>query len=276
MNFTAHNILLSNGQKTMGDQQILLNESAEWAAIKKSLDFFYPGSKEERSRIRVVDLGCLEGGYAVEFAKMGFDTVGIEARQENVDNCNMVKESLGLTNLTFVRDDVRNLPQYKQFDIAFCYGLLYHLNDPANFLNIMGQCTSKMLLLNTHFAPEFDIRYKLGPINTYFLAPLQKRMPFLANHKNFRLSGITTNEGYKGRWYNEWSKNEKKAKVEKMLWAAYNNHQAFWLTKKELTKAIHNAGFNSVFEQFDYTGDRIPENYTEYYKRTMFVGIKHS
>jgi len=40
---------------------------------------------------RLVDLGCLEGGYAVEFARDGFDTLGIEVRQSNFKNCQRVK-----------------------------------------------------------------------------------------------------------------------------------------------------------------------------------------
>lgn len=275
MKFTAHNILLNNGQKTMGDDSILLSDSAVWSSIKKTVDLFIPPTAGDRSKMRVVDLGCLEGGYAAEFARMGFDSLGIEARAENIENCNYVKDNLGLSNLNFAQDDVRNMANYGKFDITLCYGLLYHLNDPAAFLKLISGCTTKMLLLNTHFAPETDIRYRLGPLNKYFIAPIQKRTRLFEHQYNYRLSPITENEGYKGRWFKEWTPGTKKEKIEKLLWASYNNHRSFWLTKKELTKAMHAAGFNSVFEQFDYTGDLFRENYTQYYNRTMFVAIKH-
>jgi hypothetical protein len=71
------------------------------------------------------------------------------------------------------------------------------------------------------------------------------------------------------------NKNDNIENIEKNLEASYNNPKSFWPTKKELTKALHNAGFDSVFEQFDFTGDTTPENYTEYNQRTMFVAVKH-
>jgi SAM-dependent methyltransferase len=275
MEFTAHNILLNNGKKTLSDKDILLSESAVWKSIVKSLDLFFPGTKEERKKLRVVDLGCLEGGYAVEFAKLGFDTLGIEAREDNLQKCEYVKSNLGLTNVNFVKDDVRNLANYGKFDIVLCYGLLYHLNDPIAFLKTVSECTNKLLFLNTHFATERDIRYGVGFINTYFIAPLQKRTKLFEFTKNHRLSPITTNEGYRGRWMKEWSKGINKSRLEKLLWASYNNDQSFWLCKKDLTMAMHDVGFNSVFEQFDYTGDIMPHNYTHYMNRAMFVAVKH-
>ena len=72
MQFTAHNILLSSGEKTIPGDAVLLSESALWKSIVKTTDLFLPSTREERSRMRVADLGCLEGGYAVEFAKLGF------------------------------------------------------------------------------------------------------------------------------------------------------------------------------------------------------------
>jgi hypothetical protein len=32
---------------------------------------------------RIADLGCLEGGYAVEFARLGMNATGIEVRDSN-------------------------------------------------------------------------------------------------------------------------------------------------------------------------------------------------
>lgn len=272
MNFIAHNILLNTGQKTRGEESKLIAENSWWKAANKTIDLFFPNT--DKHTLRAVDLGCLEGGYAVELARAGFDTTGIEARTENFEKCQFVQQHLDLPNLQFVKDDVRNLSKYGQFDVTFCYGLLYHLDDPAAFLKIISRCTSKLLLLHTHFALEYDLWYEAGTINR-ILAPVQKRIPMLNKRRNYKLSKLTTHEGYKGRWYNEWRKNSDIAKIEKNLEASYNNPSSFWPTKKELTKALHDAGFNSVFEQFDFTGDSTPENYTDYNQRTMFVAIKH-
>ena len=135
MNFTAHNILLNNGQSTMGNGPVLMSDSAIWAAIRKTVDFFLPPDTTESNKIKVADLGCLEGGYTVEFARMGFQSLGIEARADNIQKCNYVKHHLDLPNLAFIQDDARNLSAYGKFDIVYCSGLLYHLHDPVRFLH---------------------------------------------------------------------------------------------------------------------------------------------
>jgi SAM-dependent methyltransferase len=274
MKFTSHNILLNNGEKTKGDNEILLSDSAVWKSIENTVNLFMPGTRESRKKLRVVDLGCLEGGYAVEFARLGFDTLGIEARDENVAKCNYVKDSLNLSNLQFVKDDVRNIKKYGKFDIVLCYGLLYHLNDPVAFLKQVGECTSGIMLLNTHFAPMHDLRYSFGLLNSYFIGPIQRKTGLLNYTRNWKLSRLTYNEGYRGRWYKEWSKKWSKDKVEKSLWASYNNERSFWLCKKDLTMALHAANFDSVFEQFNYTGDLTPHDFPLYHSRSMFVAIK--
>ena len=272
--FTAHNILLSNGKKTLDDNTILLAESAVWKSIESSLNLFFPGNKEERSRLRVVDLGCLEGGYAVEFARMGFDTLGIEVREENISKCNYVKSDLNLPNLQFVKDDVRNIAAYGKFDIVLCYGLLYHLNDPIDFIKKVSNCNNKLMFLNTHFAPERDLRYSLGLLNHFLIGPIQKRTGLFEFEKNYRLSSLQSNEGYRGRWKKEFSKGASQMIREKSLWSSYDNEQSFWLCKTDLAKALHDAKYDYVFEQFNYTGDIMPENYTHYYNRAMFVAAK--
>jgi SAM-dependent methyltransferase len=256
----------------MGNNPFLIAKNSWWKAAHKTINLFIPDG--DKNKMRVVDLGCLEGGYTVELARLGFQTLGIEAREENIQKCNYVKQHLTLPNLNFVKDDVRNLTKYGTFDITFCYGLLYHLDDPAAFLKTIGNNTTKLLLLHTHFALENDLLYELSTVNRFF-APLQKRIKFLNYRRNYKLSKLTINEGYKGRWYQEWNKNDNIENIEKNLEASYNNPKSFWPTKKELTKALHNAGFDSVFEQFDFTGDTTPENYTEYNQRTMFVAVKH-
>ena len=274
--FTSHNILLPDGTKTQSDTEPLLSESNLWKSVERSVNLFFPISKDERKNLKVADLGCLEGGYAVEFARLGFTTIGIEAREENIKKCNYIKEKLNLPLLSFVKDNVRNIGNYGKFDIILNYGLLYHLDDPFNFLKITygSMKDNGLLLIHTHFAAERDIRYAMPFINRHFIAPIQKRTGFFQFTHNYRLSRMTKNEGYRGRWYREWPAKLSKKEIEKSLWASYDNEKSFWPCKKDLTAALHDAGFTHVFEQFDFTGDKIPHNYTYYNSRTMFVASK--
>src|ERR671937_236393 len=93
MEFTAHNIELPDGTQTMPGEP-LLREWGICTAALRTLRALVP--VREGAAPRVVDLGCLEGGYAVEFARAGYDVIGIEGRQSNVDKCEYVAAALEL------------------------------------------------------------------------------------------------------------------------------------------------------------------------------------
>lgn len=274
LNFISHNILLPDGGKTMEDRRPLLSRTRAWLSIKESLDQFLPAFKENVASSKVVDLGCLEGGYAVEFARLGYQTLGIEARVSNLDKCLHVKEKLDLPNLDFVQNDARDLDHYGPFDIVLCYGILYHLDDPVAFLKKVFQQTKRMLLLHTHYAPEGDWRYNLGLVNRYVIAPIQNRTHLFEHAKNYQLSRLTTHEGYRGRWYTEWRSSSSPEKIEGKSLSSYNNPKSFWLCRTDLTKALSDVGFRHVFERFDHVGKGQWTDYPRFYSRSMFIALK--
>ena len=131
--WTAHNIYLDNGNATIDSAQPSIAQDPIFLQTKLMLDLLYPDRKS-RGAIRIADLACLEGGYSIEFARMGFDVTGIEIRESNLAACYAVQEQLNLDNLKFVRDDVRNIAQYGSFDVVFCCGIYYHLDKPMDFM----------------------------------------------------------------------------------------------------------------------------------------------
>jgi SAM-dependent methyltransferase len=204
---------------------------------------------------RIVDLGCLEGGYALEFARMGLDAFGIEVRQSNFENCLEVKRRCGLQNLDFAKDDVWNLPKYGPFDVIFCCGLLYHLDRPRDFIRVMGSQARDAVIINTHYAP-WD--WYPGSV--------------------FQLSEITRHEGLPGRWYFEHDAKDD-ATREQLKWASWDNQRSFWPVKEALLQAISEAGFDLVFEQFDTLGDILSNGTSDETVRNhrgVFVGIRTS
>lgn len=141
--FTAHNITLPDGTQTCPQNPVL----AETASCQTILRLF------DREGVRTIaDLGCLEGGHAVALAQAGFEVTGVEARARNIANCQIVEEAFALPNLRFVQDDVRNLAAHGPFDGVLCSGLLYHLDQPAAFLKLLGKVTGKILVVQTHWS----------------------------------------------------------------------------------------------------------------------------
>jgi SAM-dependent methyltransferase len=246
--FTAHNVVLPDGTETRPESPVLADTALARAAVRMAYAQCPPS---DGHRPRVADLGCLEGGYAVEFARAGYDVVGIEARTDSIARCNYVKRELALENLEFIQDDVRSLAQYGEFDVIFCCGLLYHLDMPGEFLRCLGNLTTRLLLLHTHYA---------------------ENQP----NPNYPLTDLVEHEGMIGRWYPEtpptgWTSMDM---MEASAWASWRNTASFWPLKRHLLAAIRDAGFPIVCEQFDALDDITEDPYIKRHSRSMFVGIK--
>lgn len=174
----AHNVLLNDGSRTVPEQTELLTDQGWFRSALATMIAHVP--PEGDAQPTVIDVGCLEGGYAAGFARAGYDAVGLDARQSNLDRCSVVAEGVDLPNLRFVHGDARELEQLGVFDIVFCCGLLYHLDGPVEFLRAASAATKRLLLVHTHFAPDDN--------------------PSTADAvERYRLSAMTLNEGKLGR-----------------------------------------------------------------------------
>jgi SAM-dependent methyltransferase len=282
--FTAHNIRLDDGSFTKPDEIVI--SSAPWfLSAKRVLLSVFSG---ERSSVRIADLGCLEGGYSVEFARLGFDVLGLDVRTSNIEACKYVKSKTDLPRLQFVQDNVWNLANHGRFDAVFCCGLLYHLDQPRRFIDLLNAATKKLLILQTHFSVAHD--YGKGAraaitdmkpfrhIRRHIRGMLRPGRSQPGTHGKFRLSEIAENEGLQGRWYQEFKTDEAFQKRESSRWASWDNKRSFWIQREYLIEAIHKAGFDAVFEQFDSLGDDIASEMLQgYYKtdtRGTFIGLK--
>lgn len=246
--FTAHNIALDDGELTLPGRTLLKDEP-NFISAKKLLSLAFSG---EYSQYRIADLGCLEGGHSVEIARLGFNVTGFEVRESNMAACQFVKNRVNLKNLNFVKDDVWNIEKYGKFDAVFCLGLLYHLDKPVSFINMLSRITRKLLVIHSHFATH---------------EPITK----------FNLSEISSNEGVLGRWFTEFDE-ETFNNREAHKWSSWGNKRSFWLMREHLLQSIKSSGFGIVLEQYDCLGDIAESMTTGYYKSdnrgSYFVGLK--
>jgi Methyltransferase domain len=171
--------------------------------------------------LRVLDLACLEGGYAVEFALQGAQVVGIEGRRANLVKAEFAKEVLGLNNLDLFQDDVRNLNEarYGRFDVVLCCGLLYHLDVPDlfEFMQRVSDVCDYMLLLDTHVSlqPAEAVQYQ----------------------------GKT----YHGWHYREFQPGTPSKQKEQSREASLDNDESFWLTRPSLWNLLAHVGFTTSY-----------------------------
>jgi 2-polyprenyl-3-methyl-5-hydroxy-6-metoxy-1,4-benzoquinol methylase len=120
--WTDHNIQIADNVFTIGEA--IVSEK-----VRRVLQVVADLAGKPLSEIRVLDLACLEGQYAVEFARHGARAVAIEGREANFEKANFAKRMLSLDNLQLIRGDVRDLSREKHgvFDVVLCLGILYHL-----------------------------------------------------------------------------------------------------------------------------------------------------
>lgn len=262
--FTAHNIRLDDGTFTKPDVGYSMEAHPWVVSSKRILETVFPGDKRG---LRLVDIGCLEGGYAVEFARMGFQVLGLDVRDANIAACRYVKSRTDLPNLEFVKDNALNLANYGAFDVAFCCGLLYHLDRPKQFLEGLSSVTNKLVILQTHFATK--------------AARMRSCLPWWVRQvfaDKYALSRLGENEGLMGRWYTEFPSDKSFGRRESIRWASWDNRRSFWVQREYLFQAIQDVGFDLVMEQYDNLGPSIAENMLKgYYRmdsRGTFIGIK--
>jgi 2-polyprenyl-3-methyl-5-hydroxy-6-metoxy-1,4-benzoquinol methylase len=304
LEFTDHNIRLDDGTFTKPESTLSMVDHPWFKSARGILETVFPGDK---SQLRLADVGCLEGGYAVEFARMGFQVLGVDVRELNIAACNYVKSKTDLPHLEFVQDNAFDIAKYGEFDAVFCCGLLYHLDRPKEFLETLSGVTKKLLILQTHFSlinpSRGPISQKLAelkfrvPVVARFVLPglqwvlarmLRKPKPesfYLSLPRNLWLSPASENEGLPGRWFPEFSSDRGGSwwlpslrDRETLKWSSWDNQRSFWIQREHLLQTMRDVGFDLVMEEYDNLEPNIAEcllggSYQSTLRGT-FIGIK--
>lgn len=226
--WTGHNILLTPTESTLGLHIPLISDDPRTLTIKALI------RRDALPKVRVLDLGSLEGGLSFEMAREGWETVGIEGRRSNFEKAELIRQYFALDHLRFEHRDVKSLdPQHDgTFDAILCCGLLYHLDDPFTFLEQLGRLLAPdgLLFVDTHVAPDEEAA-------RHGTHAAQLSEPVTIEH-----GGHT----YEGKWFSE----PREGDVLDQQWSATSNERSFWPTRRSLIRGIYNAGFHAVAELF--------------------------
>jgi hypothetical protein len=186
--------------------------------------------------------------FSIEFALHGAKVTGVDAREANIKKALFAKETLGLKNVEFIQDDVRNLSvqKYGRYDVLLCSGILYHLNTPDVFVFIenMYEMVEKLVIIDTHVS--------LNP----------------------RVSVIHKEKEYHGHTVREHSYSDSEEAKLKRLWSSFGNNISFWFTRPSLINLLSHTGFSSIYECFDPPHLNFERPSLEHEGRCTFVAIK--
>lgn len=172
--------------------------------------------------LRILDLGCGEGVYAIEAGLRDADVVALDARTERMDLGVACAARHGITNVRFVQEDVRRVTRqaYGEFDVVYALGLLYHLDAPDVFSvleNIYELCT-RMVVVDTIMS--------------------------LTGESGVEWRGRV----YRGQRCREHGDDDSNEVRRSRVLRSIDNTFSFRLTRESLVRALQDVGFTSVFE----------------------------
>jgi 2-polyprenyl-3-methyl-5-hydroxy-6-metoxy-1,4-benzoquinol methylase len=215
--WTAHNFLLYDGIFTM--KNVVVGDEIK---IRRVLQVVSDISSRPLSELRVLDLACLEGGYSIEFARMGSRVCAIEGRTANIEKARFAAQVLNLKNIDFYKDDVRNLnvSKYGTFDVVLCLGILYHLDVPDlfHFIESLFSVCTHFLVIDTHISLKPETPFSYG------------------------------GQQYWGKTVVEHPPDSTPEQVQKRVWSSLDNPQSVYLTRSSLLRLLSTTGFSSVYE----------------------------
>jgi SAM-dependent methyltransferase len=174
------------------------------------------------AELRILDLGCGEGVYAIEAALRGAEVLALDARIERMRDGADCAQRHGLEDVTFGQEDVRRVSRDTQgeFDIVYCLGLLYHLDVPDVFsvLERVYELCGRLLVVDTLITPEPDLEVE---------------------HRD---------RAYEGSRYREHEDDDSDEDRRSRVLRSIDNDLAFRFTQTSLLRALHEVGFSSVFQ----------------------------
>jgi SAM-dependent methyltransferase len=109
--------------------------------------------KPELDLENAIDVGCGLGHFSGLLNSLGFHVIGVDGRAENVNESARRFPAIQFLNIN-VED--AQITQLGTFDLVFCFGLLYHLENPLLAIRNLRAMTSSMLLVEGLIYPGDD------------------------------------------------------------------------------------------------------------------------
>jgi tRNA (mo5U34)-methyltransferase len=111
---------------------------------------FIPALRQQLELSSAIDVGCGVGYFSQFLADFGFHVLAVDGREEN-----LIEARRRHPRIDFRAADVEEMTsaQTGTFDLVFCVGLLYHLENPFRALRNLFGITRKVLFLESSVVP---------------------------------------------------------------------------------------------------------------------------
>lgn len=181
----------------------------------------------------VLELGPFEGFHSYRFHKSGAKAVlSIESNRENFLKCLVVKEMFQLDSVKLAVGDAQSYLSQRlseRFDIGWAAGILYHLQEPVQFLtNLLSACDA--VYVWTHYF-DFDILKLSNGQESHFVPSENRRTDWNGRQIDlYARSYLIEDYGLK----------------DSGVWQGGIEDLTFWMKKSDILHIVANSGFSTI------------------------------
>ena len=175
---------------------------------------------------QVLELGPLEGGHTYMLEKAGArEVLAVEANVRAYLKCLIAKELLGMKACRFVLGDfeeyLRAAP--RSFDAVIACGVIYHLRDPVELIQNLGNVTDRVYVWTQYFVAE--------------------RLAAIAHMKHrFRTNEVAEVGGFRHTRH----RYDYGDFLDTTRFAGGSDEFSHWLSREDLLGAFRHAGFTDI------------------------------
>ena len=207
---------------TQGGADIPQSGLANGLKVRRVMQITSDFAQRPFAELRILDLGCGEGVYAIEAGLRGAEVLALDARIERMNDGIACAVRHGLRRVRFIQEDVRRLSveAHGSFDVVYLLGLLYHLDTPDIFA----------VLQNVH-----NLCRRLLVIDTLISLTVESKVEW---------RGYV----YEGRRCREHGDNDTESVRRSRVLKSIDNTFSFRFTKASLVRLLSDSGFTSVCE----------------------------
>ncbi len=216
----VHDLQLARNVTTMSE-----GGGGQSTRVRRAVQNISDLSASRLKGLRILDLGCGEGGFALEFGKQGAEVVAIEGRPALAEKAEFAREALGLRHVSIVRGDVRSLcaEDYGFFDVVLALGILDRLDAPA----------------------VFDVTKRVGSVCKGF-ALIEARLA-----ARTRATHVFDGIAFRGAPQREHAAAASRAQRLASTDRSLDNERSFLLTRASMLSLLERSGFSSIAEALD-------------------------
>jgi hypothetical protein len=181
---------------------------------------------------RVLELGPLEAGHTYMMHKLGTAHVtAVEAHTRAYLRCLIVKETFDLSRVRFLLGDfVRYLQDQEQdYDIIMASGVLYHMRNPVQLIELIARRTDRLFLWTHYFDDRLVARHH--PLSGIFSS-----------------SEVVTVGGFE----HELHRYSYRLSRRRPSFCGGNSGYANWMRREQILDALRHFGFSDIEIGFDH------------------------